>query len=126
MQANVPSMSSSPSSGTRLKSMDLEPNIAAALSYLFAPVTGIIFFLMEKENKFVRFHAFQAILFGIAAYVATTIAGALTTILIGFLLVPIVSLAALLLGLMLMWKAYNNMEYELPILGKIAHDQANK
>src|SRR6266850_6317733 len=42
----------------------LEPNIAAALSYIW--IVGVIFYLLEKENRFIRFHAMQSILFGIA------------------------------------------------------------
>ena len=104
----------------------MEPNIAAALSYLLSPLTGILFFLIEKENKFVRFHAFQSILFGAAVFVAWMIAGALTVIVIGLILMPIISIGALVLWLILMYKAYSNEEYELPFLGKIAKDQVYK
>jgi len=38
----------------------MDANIAAALSYLVGFVTGVIFLLVEKENKFVRFHAMQS------------------------------------------------------------------
>jgi uncharacterized membrane protein len=103
-----------------------EPNIAAALSYLITPFTGIAFFLIEKENKFVRFHAFQSILFGVAVFAASILANMLIAVVIGIFIAPLVSLVAFILWLMLMWKAYNNEEYELPILGKIAHDQINK
>ena len=40
----------------------LEENVASAACYLLTWVTGIIFFLMEKDNKTVRFHAMQSIL----------------------------------------------------------------
>ncbi|HLG65496.1 MAG TPA: DUF4870 domain-containing protein [Ktedonosporobacter sp.] len=44
-------------------SMGMDQNVAAGLSYVLTWVTGIIFFLMEKQNRFVRFHAMQSILF---------------------------------------------------------------
>src|SRR5213078_1778870 len=44
-------------------SMGMQPNVAAGLSYVFGWVTGLIFFLVEKQNRFVRFHAMQSILF---------------------------------------------------------------
>jgi uncharacterized membrane protein len=113
-------------SNNSAKPYNMEANIAAALSYLVAPLTGIIFFLIEKENRFVRFHAFQSILFGVAWFVAFFIASSLTVLLIGFILMPIVSIGGLILWLILMYKAYNNEEYELPYLGKIAKDQVNK
>ena len=43
-------------------SVGLEPNIAELLCYVVGWITGLIFFLLEKENKFVRFHAMQSII----------------------------------------------------------------
>ena len=39
----------------------LEPNVAGLLCYLVGWITGLVFILIEKENKFVRFHAMQSI-----------------------------------------------------------------
>lgn len=108
------------------KPYTLEPNIEAALAYLVAPFTGVLVFLFERENKFVRFHAMQSILFGIASFAASWIAGMLVAVLVGVILIPLVAIASFILWLFLMWKAYNNEEYALPFLGKIAHDQVNK
>ena len=104
----------------------LEPNIAAALSYLIPPLTGILFLVVEKEDKFVRFHAFQSILFGVASYLIYFITVSLMAFIIGFVLTPLVSVALFVLYAMLMWKAYNNETYELPVLGKMAKEQVNK
>ena len=41
-------------------SSGLSKNIAAALCYVGIWVTGLIFLLLEKEDKFVRFHAMQS------------------------------------------------------------------
>ena len=41
-------------------SMGMEANIAALLSYFLGFITGILFYVLEKENKFVRFHAMAA------------------------------------------------------------------
>ena len=43
-------------------SMNMSPTTAAALSYVLGWITGLIFFLSEKQNKFVRFHAMQSII----------------------------------------------------------------
>lgn len=43
-------------------STGLEPTIAAALAYLVGPLSGILVLLAERSNRFVRFHAWQAIL----------------------------------------------------------------
>ncbi len=44
-------------------SLDMRARTAGWLCYLFGWVTGLIFFLLERENRFVRFHAMQSILF---------------------------------------------------------------
>ena len=108
------------------KYTNLEPNVAGALAYILTPFTGVAFFIMEKDDKFVRFHAFQSILFGVASYVAWVIATSLIVLIIGALLVPLVTVGIFILYALLMWKAYNNEMYELPVLGKIAKEQAGK
>jgi uncharacterized membrane protein len=47
-------------------------------------------------------------------------------ILIGNILDPLVSVGLFLVWIMLMWKAYNKEEYELPYIGKMAKEQVNK
>ena len=105
---------------------NFDPNVLATFCYLVPPFTGIVFFLIEKKNKFVRFHAIQSILFGIAVYVLVTLVINLQFIYIGFILQPFATLGSFGLWLLLMWKAYQNEEYELPVIGKIAKDQVNK
>lgn len=45
-------------------SLGMEPNIAAGLSYLIG-ILGIIFYFIEKQNRFVKFHAAQATLIAV-------------------------------------------------------------
>ena len=47
---------------TEKTSTGLDANLAAALSYLLGFVSGAVFLLLEKENRFVRFHALQSVL----------------------------------------------------------------
>src|SRR5436309_11705084 len=56
-------------------SSGLEDNVAGALCYLIGFITGITFLVLEPYNKrpFVRFHAFQSILFS-AGWIALSIA----------------------------------------------------
>src|SRR5699024_8626623 len=44
-------------------STNLEENVVSLLCYLGSFVTGIIFIIIEKNSKFVRFHAMQSIVF---------------------------------------------------------------
>lgn len=99
---------------------NMEPNVAAALAYLVTPISGFIFFILEKDDKFVKFHAVQSILFGLAAMASFSIASALTVVLIGFILMPAVSLIFTVGYVYLLIKAYNGEEYELPLLGELA------
>lgn len=49
-------------------SIGLEPNVAAGLGYLI-PIVGLIFFFIEKTNRFVKFNGAQAILITIGYFV---------------------------------------------------------
>lgn len=101
----------------------LEPNIAALLAYLFDIIGGLVFFLIEKDNKFVRFAAAQSMSLGVLNLaVWWVIIPLLTTITFGFgfILWPVYSLGYLVIRIMLMVKAYNNEEWELPVIGKIS------
>lgn len=105
---------------------NFEPNVIAVFSYLLPPVTGIVFYLVEKKDKFIRFHAFQSILFGAVMFMFWKVAQMLKLILIGHVLEPVISIGGFVFWLLLMWKAYNKEEYELPYIGKFARDQVNK
>ena len=63
--------SSSLMTGPSRRTSGLEPNIAAVLSYLVMvpPITPAIMLLLEKEDRYVRFHALQGLLLGVLALV---------------------------------------------------------
>jgi len=98
-------------------SVGLSENVAGALSYLLGFITGIIFLLIEKDNKFVRFHAMQSTILFIALFIVNVI---LTITFIGLLLVPIVGLIGLVLWLVLMYMAFTGKKFKLPVIGDIA------
>lgn len=110
-------------------STGLAPNLAGALSYLLGPVTGIAFLLMEKQSRFVRFHAMQSTLVGVALIIFNVVLNLVESVLaripfIGWLfalgLALVVGLASLVLWLMLMYQAYQGKEWELPVVGEHA------
>lgn len=110
-------------------STGLEQNTAALLSYLFTWVTGLIFYLIEKNNKYVRFHAIQSILFGIAMIIVGVVLVILTTLLryipfIGGMTSMLFSFAywvgSVIILILLMVKAYQGERYKLPFIGDIA------
>lgn len=108
----------------------LPQEIAAGLSTFFPPVCGIIFFILEKKNAFVRFHALQSIYLGVALwmlFVGLSIVGHLfgfipvLNLVVGFLLllmVPLLGLGAVALWLIQAIKAFTGVEWEIPLLGK--------
>jgi uncharacterized membrane protein len=63
-------------------STGLDENIAALLSYVFGWVSGLIFFLIEKDSRFVRFHAMQSILFNALIVVVAVVLGIGITVLV--------------------------------------------
>ncbi len=109
-------------------------NLMSAIAYLLMPISSIIIYLMEKSDKYVRFHAFQGLLLGIILLVASWIIGfviamiALATMGMGvFLIAPVMMLfwlVCLVLWLFMMWKAYNGEKYKLPVIGDIAEKNA--
>ena len=124
-----------PALGESVSGTALTPNIAGALAYSLGIITGILFLVLEpyRRDRFVRFHAMQSILYFVAA-VAFNI---LWSIMVGFLIsvsgwialvaLPIrllISLALFGLWLFLMFQAYSQREFRIPILGAIAAKQA--
>ena len=103
-------------------STGLDANVAAALSYLVGFVTGIIFLLVEKENKFVRFHAMQSTLV-FAGIVAIDILLQILPILGALVVVAVVIPCSAFLWLLLMFKAYHGEEFKLPLVGQMAADR---
>ncbi|WGI18116.1 DUF4870 domain-containing protein [Methanonatronarchaeum sp. AMET-Sl] len=105
-------------------SIGLDENVAGALAYLFGFITGIILLVMEKDSKFVRFHAAQStvvfgaifVLFILLSIVSTVLAFAgLGIITFVFSLISmLVWLLAVLLWLYLMFTAYKGNETRVP------------
>lgn len=130
--STTPGAAASPAGTT---TSGLSENVAGALCYLLGFITGIIFLVLEpySRNKTVRFHAFQSIFFNIAWIVVWIAFAVVGTILahipvlgwmIDMLVWAALSLGGLFLWLFLMWKAYNNERFELPVVGPLAAKQA--
>jgi uncharacterized membrane protein len=107
---------------TEKTSTGFDANVAAALTYLVGFVTGIIFLLVEKENKFVRFHAMQSTLLFIGIILVDVVLKMIP--LLGFLVVIIIVIPlSAVLWLLLMYKAYQGEEFKLPLVGQMAADR---
>jgi uncharacterized membrane protein len=101
--------------------LGMQANVEAPLSYLFGFITGIIFFVLEKENKFVRFHAMQSILVSGAFFVLNVVLALIPFL--GWVLLPLLGLLGLVLWIVLMVKAYMGETFKIPVIGDIAEKQ---
>ena len=130
-------VSSQPPAQAGKSSTGLDENIASLLSYVFGWVSGLIFFLIEKDSRLVRFHAMQSLLFnvlvavvGIALWIvlfvvfmiAAQISGTLATLLsLVSILVWGVFLLGILAGFILcLVKAFQGQYFKLPVIGNFA------
>lgn len=115
------------------KGTGLAPNIASLLSYICMPITSIIFLILEKEDPDVKFHAWQGTAFGVgyliiilALQLLATIFGAIWSIL-GILIsffVPIAGLAAFIIWIVCLVKAYQGERWRIPVFGDFAAKKA--
>ncbi len=121
---------------TTKTSTGMDPKVAGLLCYLFGWISGLIFFLIEKEDKDIRFHAMQSILLSVALF-AIWIGLAIIFGIIGFipgigilllvispLIYLVVWIGSIVIWIMLMVKAYQGEKWKLPIIGDIAEKNA--
>jgi len=130
-------MENPPPGETSKSSTGLDENIAALLSYIFGWVSGLVFFLIEKNSRFVRFHAMQSLIlsggFGIIMFILWFVAIFLSLIvgyasnllgsliwLLGMLLISVISLGVLIGWVMCLVKAFNKEYFKLPFIGNYA------
>lgn len=112
-------------------SIGLDENIEGALCYLLGWLTGIVFFVLEKDNRFVKFHAMQSIVVFFGLMILMWIIGAITTaMMVGAsmmgsgmiaglftLVMVLIQLVIFGLWLFLMYKAYSGEMYKVPVVG---------
>lgn len=120
---------------TGKSALGLDGNVAAALGYPIG-IIAIICLVMEKENRFVKFHALQSILYHVAAaivFVAIVMVLAILMIVLSMISHTLAALSSLLWLLYLLVviayiigliytavKAYNGENYMLPVVGNLA------
>ena len=136
-------MSSQPPATVAKSSTGLDENLAALLSYVFGWISGLIFFLMEKDSRLVRFHAMQSILLGAAAiviFVVFWIVAVVSSLVVGYIsgiLGGIVWIVMMLVGgargigifvaaIISLIKAYQGQYFKLPVIGNYAEKFSTK
>jgi len=120
----------------------LDGNLAAALGYPIG-ILGLINFIIEKQNRFVKFHGIQSVLYSVAftvlffvVWIAMVIIGMIFSAISDALGLIIWSLFGILgFGVFIVWiggllffayKAYQGQMFKLPFIGNMAENLANK
>ena len=99
-------------------STGLEQNIAALISYLLGPITGIIMLVLEKGCYFVRFSAMQSTVVFLFIWIVSGVIGIIP--ILGWIASGIIALFSFLLWLYLLFKSFQNEKVELPIFADIS------
>ena len=115
-------------------STGLPSNVAAALACI-PLIGGVIFYILEKHDPFVRFYAMQSIIFGAiwvlfdiaysiahAIFVPIPVAGAVFAVLL-WLIWAFVHLAFFVVMIIAMVKAFSGVRWDIPFVGPIARKQ---
>lgn len=113
----------------------LEEKVIAVLCYFLGFITGIVFLMVEKENKFIRFHALQSIITFLPLTVLIIAVDKVMVLervspgtlgvpvfgsMIAFVIYFLLYLLLAVLWLLLMYKASHGEKYKLPMVGRLA------
>src|SRR4029453_15916987 len=129
-----PASGPGPELGPKSTSTGLPSNVAAALACI-PLIGGIVFYIVEKHDSFVRFYAMQSIIFGgawllfnIASSVVHAVFGAIPGI--GGLLVffwaiiaALIHIAFLVVWIVATIKAFTGVRWDIPYIGPMARKQ---
>ena len=124
----------SPEPETSATSTGLPSNVAAAIACI-PLIGGIIFYILEKRDSFVRFYAMQSIIFGCAWFLFNIVSAVVHAVFgaipgIGGILVffwaviaALVHLAFLVIMIITIVKAFTGVRWDIPYIGPIARKQ---
>ncbi len=108
--------------------LGLDGNVTALIGYII-PLVALILVFMEKDNKFVRFHSIQSLMYAVAIFIIlfsltifsvmlAFISGTLATL---FSLISLLVWLGIIAGaIFLAFKAYQGQMFKLPVIGDMA------
>lgn len=106
-------------------------NLVAAISYVLGFVTGIVILMVEKDDKFIRFHAMQSTVATGFLFVLNVVLGIVFSKFGIFSFLSIIS--GILIYILIFYlcivsfiKAYKGKVYKLPIFGNMAENRINR
>ena len=101
--------------------LGIPANVAAALAYVFGALSGVVILILERDNSFVRFHAWQSIITFLGALVVSLLLSSFPVV--GWLLNIGFSTGLLAIWVLLIFKAFTGEKFKLPYVGEIAEKQ---
>jgi uncharacterized membrane protein len=113
-----------PGWGGRQSGGGMDANVASGLSYVLTFVTGVIFLVVDRRPE-VRFHAWQAVIFGIAWLVVAILRQVLDVFPLNVIL-WLAWLGGLVTWVVLMVQGFQGNHFKLPYIGDLAEQQAGK
>ncbi len=132
--APPPLPSPGPEPGPQSGTTGLPSNVAAAIACI-PLIGGIIFYILEKRDGFVRFYAMQSIIFGgawVLFAIVYSIAHAILTpipaiglffAIILWVIWALVGVAFLVIFIVTVVKAFTGVRWEIPYIGPMARKQ---
>jgi uncharacterized membrane protein len=116
-------------------STGLEPQFAATLAYLAGPLSGIVILLAERTNRFVRFHAWQAILglgsLGVLAVLV--LLGAFLGLFLSprvfttlYMLAGVLAVLWVIVWVLCLVKAFGGSAWKMPLIGGLAEKRVSR
>jgi uncharacterized membrane protein len=121
---------------TKSTSTGLPSNVAAAIACI-PLIGGIIFYILEKHDSFVRFYAMQSIIFGCAWFLFSIVSAVVHAVFgaipgIGGILVvfwaltaALVQLAFLVVMIIAIVMAFSGVRWDIPYIGPVARKQVD-
>src|SRR6478735_6855943 len=129
--------SPTPDANTTTTTTGLPSNVAAALACI-PLIGGLVFYLLEKQDQFVRFYAMQAIIFGGVGFLfnlasmiihwilaVVPLAGPIFSMLWAFVS-ALVHLGLFIIMIIAMVKAFSGVRWDIPYIGPIARKQTGE
>jgi uncharacterized membrane protein len=123
-----------PETSATSTSTGLPSNVAAAIACI-PLIGGIIFYILEKRDNFVRFYAMQSIIFGCAWFLFNIVSAVVHAVFgaipgIGGILVffwaivaALVHLVFLVIMIITIIKAFTGVRWDIPYIGPVARRQ---
>jgi len=109
---------------SKKSSTGMEPKIAVLIAYLFSWISGLVFYLIEKENKFVKWHAMQSLVLGIIEVIIVIVMTIFGWIpIVGWFFAVICWLAlvaAFVFRIIAIVKPFQGQSYRIPGIAKLA------